>query len=173
MRSDDPERAGRDRPTAFGPPGSPSLGRRSRGNLRAAIRALLAERSMHGYEMIRELTARTQGVWRPSPGSIYPALRRLEGEGFITSQEQDGKRLFSLTDAGRAEAEREPFRPSPWEEVNDSIAPAMLQLRDAMALIGVAVADVIRAGTEGQQMRAWDVLTETRRRLYAILADHE
>ena len=81
-------------------------GRRSRGNVRAAILALLAERPMHGYEMIQELETRTGGVWRPSPGSIYPTLQLLEEEGLIAGEDVDGRRRFALTDAGRPEAER-------------------------------------------------------------------
>ncbi len=52
--------------------------------------ALLLERPMHGYEMISELDSRTGGVWRPSPGSVYPTLQMLEDEGLIVSEESDG-----------------------------------------------------------------------------------
>src|SRR5881275_2840711 len=96
----------------FGPWGPPFGGRGGggprvrRGNVRAAVLALLTERPMHGYEMIQELEARTKGVWRPSAGSIYPTLQQLEDEGLVTVEESDGKRRFSLTDAGRAEADR-------------------------------------------------------------------
>src|SRR5262245_45884231 len=93
---------------SWGPPfggrgGGPGV---RRGNVRAAILALLAERPMHGYEMIQELEARTDGLWRPSAGSIYPTLQLLEDEGLVSGEDSDGKRRFSLTDAGRAEAER-------------------------------------------------------------------
>ena len=75
-------------------------------NVRPALLALLLERPMHGYEMIQELEARTGGVWRPSPGSVYPTLQLLEDEGLIAGEEGEGRRRFTLTDAGRAEAER-------------------------------------------------------------------
>src|SRR5512138_1738522 len=73
-------------------------GRRGRGDVRAALLALLAERPMHGYEMIQELDARTGGIWRPSPGSVYPTLALLEDEGLVTSDTSEGRKRFSLTD---------------------------------------------------------------------------
>ena len=169
---------------AFGPfgPGRPPMppgpwghrgrgrGRRGRGDVRAAILALLAERPMHGYEMIQELEARTGGVWRPSPGSVYPTLQLLEDEDLITGEEGEGRRRFTLTDAGRAEAERQGQR-SPWEEVTAGVAPVAWNLRDAMGQIAQAFWSVANAGSEAQQAKALEVLKDTRRRLYAILAE--
>ena len=170
----------------FGPPGPPmppgppgpwgsggrrrGRGRRGRGDVRAAILALLAERPMHGYEMIQELEARTGGVWRPSPGSVYPTLQLLEDEDLITGEEGEGRRRFTLTDAGRAEAERQGQR-SPWEEVTAGVAPVAWNLRDAMGQIAQAFWSVANAGSEAQQTRALEVLKDTRRQLYAILAE--
>ena len=167
----------------FGPPGPPmppgpwgfggrrrGRGRRGRGDVRAAILALLAERPMHGYEMIQELEARTGGVWRPSPGSVYPTLQLLEDEDLITGEEGEGRRRFTLTDAGRAEAERQGQR-SPWEEVTAGVAPVAWNLRDAMGQIAQAFWSVANAGSEAQQAKALEVLKDTRRRLYAILAE--
>jgi DNA-binding PadR family transcriptional regulator len=170
----------------FGPPGPPmppgppgpwgfggrrrGRGRRGRGDVRAAILALLAERPMHGYEMIQELEARTGGVWRPSPGSVYPTLQLLEDEDLITGEEGEGRRRFTLTDAGRAEAERQ-GQQSPWEEVTAGVAPVAWNLRDAMGQIAQATWSVANAGSEAQQAKALEVLKDTRRRLYAILAE--
>jgi DNA-binding PadR family transcriptional regulator len=145
-------------------------GRRGRGNVRAAILALLAERPMHGYEMIQELERRTGGVWRPSPGSVYPTLQLLEDEDLIAGEEVEGRRRFALTDAGRAEAERHAQR-APWEEATEGIAPVAFGLRGAIFQVGEAAWTVASAGTEAQQARALEVLTESRRRLYAILAE--
>jgi DNA-binding PadR family transcriptional regulator len=161
-----------------GPPFGPGAGRHHRGgrarrgNVRAAILALLAERPMHGYEMIQELTNRTGGVWRPSPGSVYPALQMLEDEGLISSQEAEGKRLFSLTEAGRAEAERGPSQ-APWDEVAEGVDPTNLKLRDTAFQVGGAVMQVATAGSEAQKAKALEVLTEARRRIYSILAEDE
>jgi DNA-binding PadR family transcriptional regulator len=163
----------------FGPPGPPmpggpwrgrGRGRRGRGDVRAAILALLAERPMHGYEMIQELEARTGGVWRPSPGSVYPTLQLLEDEDLITGEEVEGRRRFALTDAGRAEVERQD-RQAPWEQVTAGVAPAAWSLRDAMGQIAQATWSVASAGSEAQQARALEILHDSRRRLYAILAE--
>jgi DNA-binding PadR family transcriptional regulator len=154
----------------FGRLGGRRRGRRGRGDVRAAILALLAERPMHGYEMIQELEARTGGVWRPSPGSVYPTLQLLEDEDLITGEEGEGRRRFALTDAGRAEAERQDRQP-PWEAVTAGVAPGTWSLRDAIAQIAQAAWSVASAGTEGQQARALEVLHDARRRLYAILAE--
>jgi DNA-binding PadR family transcriptional regulator len=147
-------------------------GRARRGNVRAAILALLSERPMHGYEMIQELSNRTGGVWRPSPGSIYPALQLLEDEGLISSQEAEGKRLFSLTEAGRAEAEQGASQ-TPWDEVTERVDPTNLKLRDTAFQVGAAVMQVATAGSEAQKGKALEVLTEARRRIYSILAEDE
>ena len=170
---------------AFGPfgPGRPPMppgpwghrgrgrGRRGRGDVRAAILALLAERPMHGYEMIQELEARTGGVWRPSPGSVYPTLQLLEDEGLIAGEEAEGRRRFTLTEAGRAEAERQGQGQAPWEQVTAGVAPAAWNLRDAIAQTAQAAWSVGAAGTEAQQTRALEILDEARRRLYASLAE--
>jgi DNA-binding PadR family transcriptional regulator len=145
-------------------------GRRGRGNVRAAILALLAERPMHGYEMIQELENRTGGVWRPSPGSVYPTLQLLEDEDLIAGEEVEGRKRFALTDAGRAEAERHTRR-APWEEATEGIAPVAFGLRTAVGQMAEAAMTVASAGTEAQQTRALELLTESRRRLYAILAE--
>jgi DNA-binding PadR family transcriptional regulator len=160
----------------FGPPGPPGpwrgrgRGRRGRGDVRAAILALLAERPMHGYEMIQELEARTGGVWRPSPGSVYPTLQLLEDEGLIAGEEGEGRRRFGLTDTGRAEAERQDQR-APWEQVTAGVPPGTWSLRDAIAQVAQASWSVGSAGTEAQQAKALEILHDARRRLYAILAE--
>jgi DNA-binding PadR family transcriptional regulator len=139
-----------------------------RGNVRAAILALLAERPMHGYEMIQELEARTNGVWRPSAGSIYPTLQLLEDEGLVTGAESEGKRQFSLTDAGRAEAGK--LEQAPWEEVTDDAGHAS-NLRDAAFQLGAAIVQVVRTGSEDQIAKTRDILNDARRRVYAVLGE--
>jgi DNA-binding PadR family transcriptional regulator len=148
-------------------------GRARRGDVRVAILALLAERPMHGYEMIQELSARTGGMWRPSPGSVYPTLQLLEDEGLISSQETEGKRLFSLTDSGREEAERQPAGQAPWEQVTAGVDQSTVRMRDAVAQAAAAVMQVLHAGTDEQKAKALEVLTETRRKLYSILAEDD
>jgi DNA-binding PadR family transcriptional regulator len=146
-------------------------GRRARrGDVRAAALALLGERPMHGYEMIQELEERTDGVWRPSPGAVYPALQLLEDQGFVTADAEAGKRLYSLTDAGREEAAKLGDR-KPWDEVTAGIDPTQFRLRDALGPIAVAARQVAIDGTPAQQAAAADILLETRRKLYALLAE--
>jgi DNA-binding PadR family transcriptional regulator len=160
-------------PLPPGPPGpwrGRGRGRRGRGDVRAAILALLAERPMHGYEMIQELEARTGGVWRPSPGSVYPTLQLLEDENLIAGEESEGRRRFALTDAGRAEAQRQDQQ-APWEQVTAGVNPAAWSLRDAIGQMAQAAWSVGSVGTEGQQARALEILHDSRRRLYAILAE--
>ncbi|MFC9973460.1 PadR family transcriptional regulator [Spirillospora sp. NPDC127200] len=144
-------------------------GRTKRGNVRAALLALLTERPMHGYEMIQELDERTGGVWRPSPGSVYPTLQMLEDEGLVTSAEQGGKRLFSLTETGTEEASRQ--ETAPWEEVTEAAGENVLRGREAVGQLMGALHQVMSVGSEAQRARALDVVNDARRRLYGILAD--
>jgi DNA-binding PadR family transcriptional regulator len=145
--------------------------RARRGDVRAAILALLAERPMHGYEMIKEIEERTEGAWAPSAGSIYPTLQLLEDEGLIRGEESEGKRRFTLTDAGaEAQAEKAGER-TPWEEVRAGAAPEQLQLKDSVRKLHHAIGQVLHAADEGQRKRVRELLDETRRRIYAILAE--
>ena len=125
---------------------------------------------MHGYEMIQELEERTDGVWRPSPGAVYPALALLEDQGLVVADAEAGKRLFSLTDAGSEEAAKAGDR-KPWDDVTEGIDPAQFKLRDALGPIAVAARQVAMAGTPAQQTAAAALLAETVRKLYAILAE--
>jgi DNA-binding PadR family transcriptional regulator len=146
-------------------------GRQRRGNVRVAVLTLLAEQPMHGYEMIQEIGRRTDGVWRPSPGSVYPTLQLLADEGLVSvDEEAGGKKLFTLTEAGRAEAAKHEGAP-PWQQVNDELDAQVLKLLTASRNLGAAMQQVAYAGTREQKARAADVLDEARRRLYAILGE--
>ncbi len=144
--------------------------RARRGDVRAAALALLAERPMHGYEMIKEIEERTGGVWRPSAGSIYPTLALLEDEGLVRSEESDGKRRFTLTDEGREQAESRSGA-SPWDEVTAGADPGELRLRQAFLALRAAVLQVGMAGSADQATAARELLDETRKRIYSILAE--
>ena len=146
-------------------------GRARRGDVRAAVLALLAERPMHGYEIIQELAERTGGIWRPSPGSVYPTLQLLEDEGLVVAEEDSGKRRFSLTETGTASAAEQSARKAPWDEVSEGAGPDALRLREATGQLLGAVVQIGRAGTAEQKAAAETVLAEARRRLYAILAE--
>src|SRR5207244_387339 len=103
-------------------------GRSKRGDVRAAILKLLTERPMHGYEMIQEIAERSQDLWKPSPGSVYPTLQLLVDEGLLVARESDGsKKLFELTDEGRAATDK--IETPPWEEITEGEAPGHVSLR--------------------------------------------
>ncbi len=145
--------------------------RARRGDVKAAVLALLAERPMHGYEMIREIEERTDGAWVPSAGSIYPTLQLLEDEGLIRGEESEGKRRFALTDAG-TEAQREKAgEEAPWDAVRAEAAPEQLRLRDSLRKLHPAIGQVLHAADENQQRQVRELLDETRRKVYAILAE--
>ncbi|MGW5052207.1 PadR family transcriptional regulator [Actinokineospora sp. NPDC004072] len=146
-------------------------GRKRRGDVRAAVLALLADRPMHGYEMIQEIAARSGGMWKPSPGSVYPTLQMLADEGLVRGIDGDGgKRLFELTDAGRAAAADLGGTP-PWEEAAAGVDPADRSLREALGGLATAVMGVAQAASAEQKSRAIDVLDQARRQLYAILGE--
>ncbi len=145
-------------------------GRARRGDVRAAVLALLAERPMHGYEIIQELGERTHGLWQPSPGSVYPTLQLLEDEGLVSGEEAEGKRRFTLTGTGR-EAAAGQRGPAPWDRITRGADPGVMDLRQAMARMFQAAKQVASVGTDDQRARAATILTETRRQLYGILAE--
>ncbi len=150
-------------------------GRGRRPNVRGAVLALLTERPMHGYEMIQEIDSRTGGAWRPSPGSIYPTLQLLEDEGVIVaSTEESGgaRKRFTVTEAGQAEA-TEAAQTPPWAEFAQDTVNSWHDIRDAGSQAMNALRQVMMNGTDDQRERAAKVLDETRRKLYAILAESE
>ncbi|WP_435824101.1 PadR family transcriptional regulator [Actinoplanes missouriensis] len=147
-------------------------GRGSRQNVRPAILALLLERPMHGYEMIQELDARTNGIWRPSPGSVYPTLQLLEDEGLIEATADGGRKSYQLTSDGRPEAEAAAQNP-PWSQFGAETMSQVQDFRDAAVGIMGALKQVGFSGTPEQRQKALEVLNETKRKLYAILADSE
>ncbi|MEV6911251.1 PadR family transcriptional regulator [Amycolatopsis sp. NPDC051071] len=150
--------------------GGPGGRRGKRGDVRAAILALLAEQPRHGYEIIREIGERSGGFWRPSPGSVYPTLQMLADEGLVISKDETGKKLFELTETGRAAAEQQDTVP-PWEQIAHDVDPVEVNLRKAGATLAAAVAQVMHAGSEAQQARTVDVLNEARRMIYSILGE--
>ena len=146
--------------------------RARRGDVRAAILALLADRPMHGYEMIQELEERTGGAWSPSAGSIYPTLQLLEDEGLIEGTESEGKRRFTLTDAGREQVANREGAP-PWEQVTSGAGAEAVSLKRSLSGINHAAAMVFRAGGPEEQKRTAEILDEARRKVFGILAEQD
>jgi DNA-binding PadR family transcriptional regulator len=155
--------------------GGRGRGRGRRGDVRAAILTLLAERPMHGYEMIQEIAERSQDLWKPSPGSVYPTLQLLVDEDLIVGTASDGsKKLFELTDAGRAVAEK--IETPPWEEITEGWkeeAPGALGLRSSVGQLMGAVAQSMHTASPEQQQRIVDIVNNARREIYGILGETE
>jgi len=133
---------------------------------------LLAERPMHGYEMIQEISQRSGGWWRPSPGSVYPTLQMLADEGLVTTDQQSasGKRLYSLTEAGAAVA-AEQDKTAPWDQMADDVDANHVALREAAFSLMAATMQVGTTGTQEVHTAAVKILTEARRKLYLLLAE--
>jgi DNA-binding PadR family transcriptional regulator len=146
--------------------------RARRGDVRASLLALLKERPMHGYEMIREIAERSGGTWRPSPGSVYPTLQMLDEEGLITSEESGGKKLFRLTESGQAEVDQGPE--APWEEAGQGEHWEIVrEFARAEGAVRDALRQVVLTGSPEQRAKALSVLADARKKLYLILADVE
>jgi len=125
---------------------------------------------MHGYEMIQEIAERSDNLWKPSPGSVYPTLQMLEDEGLIAAAQTDGsKKLFELTDEGRVAAEK--IETAPWTEITEGADPAQVNLREAVGRLFGAVAQSAHAANADQQQRILDIVNNARREIYQILGE--
>ena len=156
--------------------------RMGRGDVRVAILAILAEQPMHGYQIIQQIEERSGGAWKPSPGSVYPTLQLLTDEGIVEVEEEGGRKTYSLTEAGRAEAAD---KPAPWRSSEGETSsptggassssrhdgPGFGALSKSGANLAQAAMQVGRTGTPAQVQQAIDILDDARRRLYAILAE--
>ncbi|MDO8731030.1 MAG: PadR family transcriptional regulator [Actinomycetota bacterium] len=170
-------RRGSDRQDPWNPrgrgPWGPSRGRRrERGDVRAAILLLLAEQPRHGYEILTELADRSDGQWQPSPGSIYPVLKRLAQDGLVAPSNQDGKRVFTLTDAGRAlvAAEGESWG-EPWTNPSEADNDGASALWNEGRQLGGAVQQVSQLNDPAQIAATAEILVEARKKIYRLLAD--
>jgi DNA-binding PadR family transcriptional regulator len=149
--------------------GGPSV---RRGEIRPLILAVLRQKPMHGYEVIQELESQSGGRWRPSAGSVYPTLQQLADEGLVTSTEVDGRRTYTLTDAGQKLAAEAGTR-SPWTDSDaDSDADKPDVVRLAMQLAGAAV-QVQKMGSPQARTEASRILTDARKQMYRLLSEDE
>ena len=144
--------------------------RMGRGDVRAAVLALLAEKAMHGYQIIHEIEERSGGAWKPSPGSVYPTLQLLADEGLVGVEESNGRKTYSLTDEGRQVADAAAEQAAPWEAQNVRDSGRATALPKAGIDLAQAAAQVGRTGNPEQVKQAVAVLDEARRKLYSILA---
>ncbi|MDO5495493.1 MAG: PadR family transcriptional regulator [bacterium] len=146
--------------------------RARRGDVRIAVLLLLAEQPSNGYQMMQELSERSEGAWRVSSGAMYPALAQLQDEGLVEQFEQDGRQMLRLTDAGEAQVSAHGDKPKPW----DQAAHAQSErggdaLRTAMGQLMLAVKSVERAGDPQLAATAATTLDDAKRSLYRLLAD--
>ncbi|PRY15297.1 PadR family transcriptional regulator [Kineococcus rhizosphaerae] len=147
-------------------------GRRPRGDVRAAVLVLLGEGPSNGYRIIGEVTRRSEGEWKPSPGSVYPILQQLQDEGLVAADPADPKQ-FTLTDEGRAYVEREyGDTPPPWETLDGGPDRERVhEFRRQLAALAMTYKQIEVSGRAGDVRRAGDVLEKARRELLAILAE--
>lgn len=153
--------------SSFGPRSSTRM---NRGDVRAGVLALLAESPMHGYQIIQEIEERSGGAWKPSPGSVYPTLQLLTDEGLITAETSNGRKTYSLTEAGREMVDADAERRAPWESMGGHESSRASDLAKAGIELAQAAAQVGRTGSSDQVKRAVDVLQDARRQIYSILA---
>ena len=155
-------------------PGRGPWSRARRGDVRAAILLALADEPMHGYQIMQRLEEKSGGAWRPSPGSVYPTLQLLEDQGLIKGEEAEGRRVFSLTESGAAEAAaiKERLGESPFGAEGGEQDPRFA-LRQAVFSLGGAVKQVALTGSPDDTQKALEILRDARKRVYALLADAE
>lgn len=143
-------------------------GRKKRGDIKFLILELLAEKPRHGYDIIRDLEQRQGGLYRPSPGSVYPTLQMLEDGGYVTSEQVEGKKVYTITNEGRVLLDsRTPAEP---EEGDDAFEHVMAAKDSAMKLAH-AVMQAIRTGDPRTTGHLKTILDQARRDIYALLAE--
>ncbi|MEO3885674.1 PadR family transcriptional regulator [Nonomuraea sp. B5E05] len=145
-----------------------------RGDVRAAILALLSEEPRNGYQIIQEIAERSEGGWKPSPGAVYPALQQLTDEGLVISEEHEGRKAYRLTQEGSAyvETHADEVR-APWDEMRPDIDDNTADLWHIARQSAFAMMQILQTGSDAQIREARKTLVETRRKLYQILADDE
>ena len=144
-----------------------------RGDVRSAILDVLAVEPMNGYQIIQQIAERSGGAWKPSPGSVYPTVQQLEDEGLVESTEGAGRRLLQLSEDGRAYVAEHPDEIAatwrPFDQAESDEGPG--DLKPVIGQVMGAVWQVVVSGTKQQQAEAAEILADTRRKLYGILAD--
>jgi DNA-binding PadR family transcriptional regulator len=155
----------------LGQPFGGGRGRARRGDVRAALLLLLAEEPRNGYQLMQAIEERSGGRWRPSPGSVYPALAQLEDQGLVRATERDGAKLFEITDGGRELVGALPDDAAPWEGDGDSGAEQFAEIKTLVKQTAAAAHQVLHVGNEAQLAQAAELLAQTRRGLYRILAE--
>ncbi len=151
-----------------------------RGDVRSAILDVLSAGPLNGYQIIQLITERSAGAWKPSPGSVYPTLQQLQDEGLVTGEDDQGRRVVWLSPEGQEwvadHADELAALWAPFEPAGPSSAWAgtdFARLKPELGQLAGALWQVLSHGSETQRAQAIDILGETRRRLYALLAEPE
>lgn len=143
-----------------------------RGDVRTAILDVLSAEPMNGYQVIQQIAERTNGAWKPSPGSVYPTLQQLEDEGLVESEQAEGRRTLRLSAAGREYVAEHPEElAATWRSFDETAAEATSELKPVIGQVMAAVWQIVMSGNRQQKAEAAEILGETRRRLYGLLAD--
>ena len=149
--------------------------RARRGDVRAAILDVLhadVEQNLNGYQVIQKIAERTDGVWKPSPGSVYPTIQQLEDEGLLATGEDAGRKVLRLTDAGRSYVTEHPEEMAAvWAPFDEEGEDDGSDLKKVIGQTMAAIWQIASTGTTAQVEEAAQVLAETRRKLYTILAE--
>lgn len=146
--------------------------RTRRGEMKFILLGLLSERPQHGYELIKELETRRGGFHRMSPGSVYPTLQMLEEGGYLTSEQVEGKRVYTITNSGRQLlSDRKVQADSRDESFTESKPSELIELRRALTQVNDAVTQVARSGNLEQALRVCDLLVQVKREIYKFLAE--
>lgn len=140
--------------------------RMRRGDIKYLLLDILKDKPRHGYEIINDLEAR-RGGYRPSPGSVYPTLQMLEEGGYLTSEQIEGKKVYTITDEGRTLLEERGSAPF---EANPKMAQAF-EMRKTLMKFGSAVMDGVRDGDEETVKRISEIVNQARRDVYSVLAE--
>jgi DNA-binding PadR family transcriptional regulator len=136
---------------------------------------LQVEHPLNGYQLMQGLEERSDGRWRPSPGSVYPALQQLEDEGLIRTVQTEGEsgRAFELTDKGREHLAERGEQKAPWDEDADEAGHPRARFRHTIGGLARTAAHVFQDGTPEQVDEALNILDDARKKLYRLLAGDE
>lgn len=148
--------------------------RTRRGDIKFILLGLLSERPQHGYELIKELEARRGGFRRPSPGSVYPTLQMLEEGGYLTSEEVDGKRVYTITESGRqflSDRHGQSHSRNTYDSFTETKPSELIELRRTLTELNDAVTQIARSGNLEQANRVRDLLAQVKREIYKLLAE--
>lgn len=142
--------------------------------IKAAVFAALAEGPMHGYQIMQRIQELSGGAWRPSPGSVYPTLQEFEDRDLVSSEEIEGKRVYSLSETGAAEADklRDTQGDLPWMTA-EGPAGARMKLRQAIGGLAAATRQVGMSGSDEMVETTLGILADARKRVYGLLAEAE